>query len=618
LPAFVSEVGARRVEDPITTAVSGHLIGLKAAQKHALERVFRRTVPPAEVITSELATFLAEISSELNRQVGVVIDRRGRIQHVIVGDHERLFLPDLGRQRAGRQRLRGVRLVHTHLQGERLTKDDLTDLTKLQLDLIAAIAVGPGGVPTTIEIAHLVPPRADGVVHEVREPVALGRTELDFEQFIEELEGRFAATTRGAVARDGDVRAIAVHVTQGSIHRSEVQRSLEELSELARTAGVALVETIVQRRPQPDPRYLVGRGKLQDLALAALHHDAELVVFDQDLSPSQARSIAEIVELKVIDRTQLILDIFAQRATSNDGKLQVELAQLKYALPRLAGKGTAMSRLMGGVGGRGPGETKLEIDRRRAKERITLLQRKIDELGRQRVQRRAKRGAGRVPVAAIVGYTNAGKSTLLNTLTGAEVLAEDKLFATLDPTARRLRFPNDVELVLTDTVGFIRDLPEDLVAAFKATLEELGEADVLVHVVDVSQPGWEERMNAVNAILGELALRDTPVILTFNKVDRLEPEEGLALARRWEAVPVSAIDRRSLRPLTERLMRFYGDRPKYWQVGGDEAVVETLGENEVALRIDLGDGESVLSSPIAPLDESETQVRGEPLGSLRR
>lgn len=497
---------------------------------------------------------------------------------MVVGDHDRLFLPDLGRQRAGRSRLRGVRLVHTHIGGERLTKDDLTDLSKLQLDLIAAIQVDSGGIAGTIEVAHLAPPGDEGVTVEVREPVQLHRLELDFAKFIEELEGRFAGARGGAIVGDGDVRAIAVHLTTGSVRSAEVERSLGELTELARTAGVALVETIVQRRPKPDPKYVIGQGKLTELALAALHHDADMVVFDQDLTPSQVRSIADTVELKVIDRTQLILDIFAQRAKSLDGKLQVELAQLKYTLPRLSGKGTAMSRLAGGVGGRGPGETKLEIDRRRAKDRITALSKKIEELGRQRVQRRAKRGQGNVPVAAIVGYTNAGKSTLLNTLTGASVMAEDKLFATLDPTARRLRFPNEVEYVLTDTVGFIRDLPEDLVAAFKATLEELSEADVLVHVVDVAQAGWEERMAAVETILRELELADTPVILAFNKLDRIEDKEVAAsLCQTWRAVPISAIDKQTLRPLTEALMRYYREQP--WRRHAVELVsADTLPE----------------------------------------
>ncbi len=518
---------------------------------------------------------MCELSHELRRQLGVMIDRRGRIQHVIVGDHERLFLPDLGRQRAGRSRLRGLRLVHTHISGERLTKDDLTDLAKLQLDAIASLTISALGTPGTIEWAHLAPPNSEGTSVEIVEPVAFHRLEIDFEAFLDALETRLTQTKQGQETREGETRAIAVHVTPLGIQRPEVERSLAELAELARTAGVALVETIVQRRPEPDPRFVVGKGKLQELALAALHHDADLVVFDQNLTPSQARSIAETVELKVIDRTQLILDIFAQRASSLDGKLQVELAQLKYTLPRLSGKGVAMSRLAGGVGGRGPGETKLEIDRRRAKDRISGLQKKIDELGRQRVQRRAKRGAGSVPVAAIVGYTNAGKSTLLNTLTGSDVLAEDKLFATLDPTARRLRFPNEVEFVLTDTVGFIRDLPEDLVAAFKATLEELGEADVLVHVVDISQPGWEERMSAVEKILRDLELRDTPVILAFNKVDLVgDADTTAALCRRWNATPISANQRSTLRPLTERLMKFYEDRP--WRNRAAAPVAEEL------------------------------------------
>ncbi|MFO0747011.1 MAG: GTPase HflX [Myxococcota bacterium] len=506
---------------------------------------------------------MATISAELNRQVGVVIDRRGRIEHVIVGDAERLFLPDLGRQRAGRSRFRGVRLVHTHVGGERLSKDDLTDLAKLQLDLIGVVQAAPDGQATTIEVAHLVPPTPSGEVWEVRPPVPLHRLELDFARFIDELENRFASAQEGRATKEGETRAIVVHVTRMNPSRPEVQQSLEELAELCRTAGVAIVETIVQRRHEPDPRYVVGQGKLQELALAALHHDADLVVFDQDLSPSQARSIGESVELKVIDRTQLILDIFAQRAKSLDGKLQVELAQLKYTLPRLSGKGTAMSRLAGGIGGRGPGESKLEIDRRRAKERIALLQKKIDDLGRQRAQRRSRRGQSRVTIAAIVGYTNAGKSTLLNTLTGARVLAEDKLFATLDPTARRLEIPREGEgvatLVVTDTVGFIRDLPEDLVAAFKATLEELAEADVLIHVVDVSVPGWEQRMAAVNEILRELEVHETPVVLVFNKVDRVEsPQLARAIARGYGALPVSALDRASLAPLLARLLTFYG------------------------------------------------------------
>ncbi len=480
------------------------------------------------------------------------------MQHVIVGDTERLELPDLGRHRAGRARLRGVRLVHTHVLGERLTRDDITDLTRLQLDLVAVLQLSNIGEATTIEVAHVTPDALDGPGYHVMEPERLQRFELRFDTFIDELEGRFAASAKTVETDEGLTRAIAVHVTSRNVHGETVQQSLAELAELARSAGVALVETVIQRRPEPDPRFVVGKGKLQELTLAALQHDADLVIFDQDLTPSQARAIAETIDNKVIDRTQLILDIFAQRARSLDGKLQVELAQLKYTLPRLTGRNPSMSRLMGGIGGRGPGETKLEIDRRRAKDRIAFLQRRIDELGRQRHQRRARRVQGRVPVAAIVGYTNAGKSTLMNALTGSQVLAEDKLFATLDPTSRRLRFPNEVEFVLTDTVGFIRDLPEDLVAAFRATLEEVVEADVLLHVVDVSQPGWERRIDAVQRILKELELPEIPTIVVMNKIDRVDDPEALAAnVRRHDAVAVSALDRNTLSALGERLLAFF-------------------------------------------------------------
>lgn len=543
--------------------VTGPVAGLKAEQRHALQRVYRRTVAPSQVVTWELASFLAELSATLRRQLGVLLDRRGRVQHVIVGEGRRLVLPDLGRHRAGRGRLRGLRLVHTHVFGGPLDRDDLTDLSLLQLDLVAVIQVDPAGHATTIELAHLVPPRLDGALWEVEAPVPLQALDFDFQLFIQDLEVQLASSSR-AVEVDGRTRAVAVHVSKDAPGSTAVATSLAELRELAATAGVEVVEEVVQRRPRPDPRYVMGRGRLQDLLLASMQQGVDLIVFDQDLTPGQARSIAEVTELRVIDRTQLILDIFAQRARSRDGKLQVELAQLAYTLPRLAGSSQAMSRLAGGIGGRGPGETKLEINRRRAKDRITRLRKQIKLLGRQRRERRRRRQRSGLPVVSVVGYTNAGKSTLLNALTGSEVLAEDKLFATLDPTSRRLRFPDEREVVLTDTVGFIRDLPEDLVAAFKATLEELDEADVLLHVVDLAQPGFDERMAAVERILGELDLGDKPRLLVFNKVDRVtEPPEVVdTLCRVHDALALSALDRASFGPLVERLLELVERRDR--------------------------------------------------------
>jgi GTP-binding protein HflX len=311
----------------------------------------------------------------------------------------------------------------------------------------------------------------------------------------------------------------------------------------------------VQNRAQPDPRTLIGSGKLQDLAIRCFQSDVDLVIFDGDLSGTQARNVTEALDLRVIDRTQLILDIFAQRATSRDGKLQVELAQLKYALPRLAQSDTSLSRLGGGVGGRGPGETKLEMDRRRVRDRVTRLERESRQLGEQREQRRARRGRRGAPVLSIVGYTNAGKSTLLRALTRTEVLVADKMFATLDPASRRLRFPRDREVIITDTVGFIRDLPETLVAAFRATLEELREADVFLHVVDPSSEGLERRMAAVRAVLSEMGLRDRPEILVFNKIDRLPPGDGAQLAAHFGGVAVSAMQRTGFERMLERAER---------------------------------------------------------------
>ena len=351
-----------------------------------------------------------------------------------------------------------------------------------------------------------------------------------------------------AVGSEGRALLVAIHGQRG---RDEADASIHELRELCRTAGVEVADVIVQTRRTPDPKTVVGEGKLQDILVRSMALGADLVVFDRDLSPSQAKFIGDETSLKVLDRSQLILDIFARRAQSADGKLQVEWAQLKYRLPRLVGSSEALSRLAGGIGGRGPGETKLEIDRRRARDRIHLLEEKIDQLATDREVRRRQRGKAGVPIISIVGYTNAGKSTLLNSLTNSDVLAEDKLFATLDPTSRRLRFPRDREVVLTDTVGFIRDLPKDLVAAFRATLEELEDADLLLHVIDSSDPRHAQQAAAVERILGTLDLKETPRLLVFNKADRLA-DFGAALAHAENGVAISALKRQGFDGLLER------------------------------------------------------------------
>ncbi len=519
--------------------VFGNTLGLKPSQLHALRRTYRRRVDAQSIVSPELARHLCEVSLETSRQIGVLLDRKGVVHAVIVGDARKLELPDIGRSRAGESRLRGLRLVHTHLHGEPLTRDDHTDLALLRLDLVAALEVLEGGLPGKVHYAHLLPENPQGAmwkdelaadVHDVGYQALSGALALE-EEF---------ARARAVRRTGGAERAILVGFGGGDRSRAEAEGSLAELRELARTAGVEVLEATLQLRRDPDPRYLIGRGKLEDVVLRSMQRMATLVVFDAELSPSQARHIADATSLKIIDRTQLILDIFAQRAQSADGKLQVELAQLRYLYPRLVGRDESLSRLAGGIGGRGPGETKLEIDRRRVRDRITALERRIEALGESRQLRRKQRNDRGLPVLSIVGYTNAGKSTLLNALTGSELVAEDKLFATLDPASRRLRFPRDREVIVTDTVGFIRDLPPDLVNAFRATLEELGDADLLLHVVDASDPRHDGQTAAVEKILSGLGLAEKRRVLVMNKIDRLPPGEGKALAHSRDAVAISA------------------------------------------------------------------------------
>jgi len=528
--------------------LSGNTAGLKASQSKRLLATRRRRVHQRDLISPELARHLTELSREIGRQLGVLINRRGEVEHVIVGDARQLVLPDIGRARAGHARLRGLRLVHTHLKDEPLTRDDLTDLVLLRLDTVAAIVAREDGLPGKVYVATLMPWNTSGDLYNLSEAPSLYELEFDAQTQIAALEQEMA---RVAPVRAVGVagRAILVGVHTGD--RTAAEASLQELQELARTADVQVLDVVLQGRREIDPRTLIGEGKLEEILVRSMAFGADLLVFDRDLTPSQARHIGEATSLRILDRTQLILDIFAQRAQSADGKLQVELAQLKYLLPRLVGRDESLSRLAGGIGGRGPGETKLEIDRRRVRERISALESRIDQLSGERATRRRQRNRTGVPVISIVGYTNAGKSTLLNALTDSAVLVEDKLFATLDPTSRRLRFPRDREVIITDTVGFIRGLPKDLVAAFRATLEELQEADLLLHVIDASDSRHDEQAEAVERVLSELEVRDTPRLLVFNKADRA-PEDAKSLAVRDDGVAVSSVTREGFPELLSR------------------------------------------------------------------
>ena len=549
--------------------------------------------------------------------------RSGQVDYVIVGDAGRLMLPDIGRLRAAEGRFRGLRLIHTHVRGEPLTRDDLVDLVRLRLDLVAAIQLSPSGEARSIMYAHNVPVERDGESpYREAGPMPLARAlELDVGELMASLEAEFArqrhARARDVLAKDG--RAVLIHVADKSEPQAlaRARASLRELRELARTAGTDVADVILQAREHIDPKFVLGRGKLDDVIVRAMQLGAETLIFDRDLTPAQGAALSKVSDLKVIDRTQLILDIFAQRALGRDGKLQVELAQLKYSLPRLGLKADALSRLTGGIGGRGPGETKLEIGRRRAKERVTHLTARLKELAKQREQRRKKRTRRRVPTVSLVGYTNAGKSTLLNTLTGADVLTEDKLFATLDTRSRHLRVGwagyGGREVILTDTVGFIRDLPKDLFAAFRATFEEAADADLLIHVIDASDPARELHKATTLALLEELELEAIPRLTVYNKADLLEPGEARQLVSGdRDVVVLSATDRETTRDLILAIAATLATR---WEESASvPEVVAGDVEDEVESTddADADGGQSTLEEMLAASGRRPRKVRAMP------
>jgi len=552
-------------------SLHGNTQGLKPNQLRRIEKLYQRRIHPHQIVTPEFARQLSELSHETNRQIGALIDRKGYVEYVIVGDARRIELPDFKRVRTAGDRFRGLRCVHTHLRGEDLTRDDLTDLALLRLDLMAAIDVDQQtGLPGMVRAAHLLPTTVEhlhangaGGSFAFLDPEVASQLDIDFLELMEALESEMARNRRATRrAAKGD-QAILVNVSTGAV--SEAEESMAELRELAQSAGVVVLDEMIQRRSTIDPRTLLGKGKLDELLVRAMQLGADAIIFDRELQAAQVRSISEATDLKVIDRSQLILDIFAQRAQSHEGKIQVELAQLKYMLPRLVmGQESAFSRLAGGIGGRGPGETKLETDRRRVRDRIHRLERELASQAKRREQRRKDRLRHQVPTISIVGYTNAGKSTLLNALTASDVLAESRMFATLDPTTRRLRLPREREVIINDTVGFIRDLPPDLIAAFRSTLEEIDGSRLLIHLVDASNPRWKQQIGSVDRILTELQVEKIPRLLVLNKrdlIDRATLEailRELSLESGIDALAISAQRRDSLTPLLERIEQELG------------------------------------------------------------
>jgi GTP-binding protein HflX len=509
--------------------------GLKPHQQKQLQRLYQLRLPPDRLVTVEFAQRLGSLTQELEgRPISVYLNRRGQVIRVGVGSPFETQIPAWELPRQGAERLSGIRCITTQMGEGGPGQKALTAMALQRLDALITLSVSKsgghrrrGGAATGFVhrayLAHLLP---EGERRwQVSEPLPLGiLAEQDLQELVAELEDGFR---RQLTARQVDLdqdRAILVGLQESGQSYEDLMDGLAELSRLVESAGGQVLQALWQRREGPNSATVIGSGKVQELALLVQDLGANLVVFDRELTPSQVRTLEEAVGVRVVDRSEVILDIFAQRARTRAGKLQVELAQLQYLLPRLAGRGRTMSRLGGGIGTRGPGETQLEMERRAIQRRISKLRQEVEELRRHRQRLRQRREASQIPVVALVGYTNAGKSTLLNALTHAQVYVADQLFATLDPTTRRLELPDQQAVLLTDTVGFLTELPDQLVDAFQATLEEVTEADALLHVVDLSHPNWEGQIEAVETLLDKLPLATGPRQLVFNKIDRLDPE----------------------------------------------------------------------------------------------
>jgi len=531
--------------------VYGKTSGFTNNQLKNISRLYRRKVPASEIITQELARTLTEISNQINKVISLLIDRKGKVKVVYLGDsHEILFGQLIGRAREAKFRLRGYRLVHTHLKPSGLTQSDLSTLLNERLDMICSINVSEDGKPGSLDIAHIAPPYENvDKKWEIYSFDDIGRIDINFEEIIEEIENEMEKTF---YHRGGDNKKEGVLLVGfDTRYRSVAENSLRELKALALSSGKAVLDTMIQIRKKIDPRYLIGKGKLKDVILKAKHLGAEKIIFDVELTPAQVNSINEESNLKITDRTQLILEIFAKHATSSEGKIQVKLAELKYNLPRLRGQGIELSQLGGGIGTRGPGEKKLETERRRIRKQIDDLENKIEKISKRRAHTRKRRFDSGIPTISFVGYTNVGKSTLFNSLTKDKVVVKNKLFSTLNPTTRKINLSVSGEVLVTDTVGFISKLPDELINAFRATLEELGESRLLIHVTDASDPLIDDRIESVEKILSSMEFNEIPRILVLNKIDRIDDHTAERLCSIYKAPAISAVSGENISELLE-------------------------------------------------------------------
>lgn len=537
--------------------IKGNIKGIRDSVIAELQNLYDMQSP--QLVSQELAVKLADITEYINREISVYITRSGQIIEIAVGDNATVELPSFsGRRGAGR--LSGIRCIHTHPGGNPyLSGVDISALKNNKYDAMVAIGVvSPDFTKSELTFGLITGIDSnENYTAECYGPYSIEDAEnINFVNTVSTIERILDKQTGTASLQVMSERAILIGMEWG---RNDslwtVEDSLEELKQLADTAGATVIKKFIQKRPKPDPAFFIGRGKVQELALYAQQENIDLCIFDDELSPAQQRNIESVMGIRILDRTALILDIFAQRARTNEGKLQVELAQLQYTLPRIMGKGLMLSRLGGGIGTRGPGETKLEVDRRRIRDRIAFIKDQIEKVKAVRSLHRSKRKKNNVFEVSLVGYTNAGKSTLLNTLTNSDIYAKDQLFATLDPTTRQLTLPNKQEIIITDTVGFIQRLPHQLIAAFRSTLEVVTEADLLVHVIDVSHELYKEQAAAVHEVLKEIGAETKPVITVYNKIDKLPPDSKLAdrLALEEDTVCISAAKKLNLETLQQMI-----------------------------------------------------------------
>lgn len=559
--------------------IYGNLNGIKSSQIKQLQKLYEQRQPSDRLMSPEFAQQLATISHDIHQPVCSYINRRGQVIRIGIGTPAQTQLDPDDLPRQSTERLSGIRCLAA--QPKAPDTASLVAMVRQRLDALVVLSVeggsqrkngkGKNGASKNGEtpvqaayVAHVVPDVDQPWA--VSEPISLDQLiEEDFDDLLHDWETELKEAgfdlsdlQRDAVDHD---RVLIVGLMTDKMSDQQFEDRVTELERLVDSAQGEVVGIMRQKRSQPHPQTIFGQGKVEEIAVQAQALGANLIVCDRDISASQARNLEEHIGLRVVDRTEVILDIFAQRAQSQAGKLQVELAQLEYQLPRLRGQGQAMSRLGAGIGTRGPGETKLETERRTIQRRINQLQQEVDQLQAHRARLRQQRERQDMPVIALVGYTNAGKSTLLNVLTQADVYAADQLFATLDPTTRRLSIAdadaqNRREVLLTDTVGFIHELPPALMDAFRATLEEVTEADALVHLVDLSHPAWMDHIRSVEEILAELPTLPDRTLLVFNKVDRVDSQ---TLAEAQQAYPhallISATQRTGLETLKQQFLQ---------------------------------------------------------------